>query len=338
MSPKPNTLVVESLIDAPVERVWDRTQNPENHIRWDIRFTQIKYLDTLDKNGFHLLQYQTQIGFGIKITGTGKYLHTQTHEQSTFEFGSEDFKSLITQGKGIWLYKAINGKTYFKSVFDYDTRFGFFGKLIDQYLFRPLFCLATEWGFETLRKWCEEETNDPEKRSSWTQFLLFALNRGLKGRNQNSRTHSWLGNGSPRHSRLLNPDPSNNILLFDGVCNLCNGLVHFVIKRDPDSRFSFASLQSETGRNLLIKYNLPEDDWDTFVFIRNGKAYTQSTAGLFTLKELGGFWQSAFPLILIPKAVRNFFYDLIAACRYRVFGKKDACMTPSPQIKSRFLS
>ena len=200
-----------------------------------------------------------------------------------------------------------------------------------------MFCLATEWGFETLRKWCGGESDDPEKRRSWVKFILFVSNRALKGADPNSMTYSWLGKGGPKQSRLLHPDPSNKILLFDGFCNLCNGLVQFMIKRDPASRFSFASLQSKTGRELLNKYDLPENDLDTFVYIRNGKAYTKSTAGLFTLKELGGFWQSVFPLILVPKTIRDFCYDLVATRRYRIFGKKDACMTPTPEIKSRFL-
>ena len=337
MSPKSNTLVIETLVDAPLKMVWNRTQDPETHIRWDIRFTEIKYLGAKDKNGFNLMQYKTQIGFGIRIVGKGKYLHSKTHEQSTFEFWSDDFKSLIARGKGIWLYQTTHGKTYFKTVFDYNTRFGVFGKFIDKYLFRPLFCLATEWGFETLRRWCQGETGDPEERRSWVQFILFVLNRALKGTDPNSMTYSWLGKGGPEHSRLLNPDPSNNILLFDGVCNLCNGLVQFVIRRDPDSRFSFASLQSEKGRQLLTKYGLPTDDPDTFVYISNGQAYTKSTAGVFTLKDLGGAWGITFPLILVPKKLRDFFYDLLATHRYRIFGKTDACMTPTPEIKSRFL-
>ncbi|MDH5763923.1 MAG: DCC1-like thiol-disulfide oxidoreductase family protein [Nitrospinota bacterium] len=135
----------------------------------------------------------------------------------------------------------------------------------------------------------------------------------------------------------MNPDPSNHILLFDGVCNLCNGLVQFVIGRDPESKFSFASLQSETGSKLLHKYGLPTDDMDTFVYIRNGIAYKKSTAGLFTLKDLGGVWSIAFMLVFIPTLIRDFFYDLLATHRHGIFGKKNTCMIPSSETKDRFL-
>ncbi len=169
------------------------------------------------------------------------------------------------------------------------------------------------------------------------KFILFATRHSFIGMGPNPMTFNWLNEGSPKQSRNLNPDPSSNIILFDGVCNLCNGLVQFMIQRDPGSRFSYASLQSERGRQLLNKYGLPEDDLDTFVYIRNGKAYTKSAAVLFTMKELGGFWYVLFPLILVPKMIRDFCYDLLATYRYKIFGKKDNCMIPTPEIKSRFL-
>ena len=127
------------------------------------------------------------------------------------------------------------------------------------------------------------------------------------------------------------------IMIFDGDCAFCSKAVQFIIKRDPNSKFSFASLQSQTGRELLTKYDLPEDDLNTFVYIRDGKAYTKSTAGLLILKELGGGWGVISTFIIVPKALRDFFYDLLATSRYKIFGKQDTCMIPSPQIKNRFL-
>ncbi len=127
------------------------------------------------------------------------------------------------------------------------------------------------------------------------------------------------------------------ILLFDGVCNLCNGTVQFLIKRDPGGKFKFASLQSEPAKTLLRELGLPADHFESFVYIKNGTAYQRSSAALHVLKDLGGFWKLFYGFILLPRPVRDFFYDLIAKNRYRMFGKRDACMVPTPELKARFL-
>ena len=130
---------------------------------------------------------------------------------------------------------------------------------------------------------------------------------------------------------------NDNILLFDGFCNLCNGIVKFTIKRDPKVKFKFAPLQSEIGKELLKKFNLPTKDFETFVFIKNDKCYVKSTAGLEVLRELGGIWKLAYIFIIIPKSFRDLIYNLIAKSRYRIFGKKEYCMIPTPEIENRFL-
>ena len=127
------------------------------------------------------------------------------------------------------------------------------------------------------------------------------------------------------------------ILLFDGVCNLCNSTVKFTIKRDPKEKFKFASLQSESGQALLKKFGLPNNDFNSFVLIRGDKYYQKSSAALQVLKELGGIWQLFYILILVPKPIRDYVYNVIAKSRYKIFGKKDACMIPTPDIKKRFL-
>lgn len=134
---------------------------------------------------------------------------------------------------------------------------------------------------------------------------------------------------------------SNNethILLFDGVCNLCNSIVQFTIKRDPKGKFKFASLQSESGQALLKKFGLPTDDFDSFVFISGDKLFLKSSAGLHVLKELGGFWKMFYFLIIFPRPLRDFIYNIIAKTRYRIFGKRDTCMVPTDNIKQRFLA
>lgn len=127
------------------------------------------------------------------------------------------------------------------------------------------------------------------------------------------------------------------IILFDGVCNLCNSMVNFTIRRDPSGKFKFAALQSDAGKILLKKYDLSENDFDTFVFISDGKYYVKSTAGLKVLKALGGIWKLTYIFIYFPKFLRDFIYDIIAKVRYRVFGKRNVCMIPSENIKERFL-
>ena len=127
------------------------------------------------------------------------------------------------------------------------------------------------------------------------------------------------------------------ILLFDGVCNLCNGAVQFVIKNDKNKRFRFAALQSEAGIELSKKYNLPTDRMDTFVVIKKNKSYTRSSAALEVAKVLGGFWSLAYVFVVIPPVIRDAIYNWVANNRYRWFGKKESCMIPTPDIRERFL-
>ena len=128
-----------------------------------------------------------------------------------------------------------------------------------------------------------------------------------------------------------------NILLFDGVCNLCNGLVLFIIKRDKAGRFKFASLQSDNGEQLLNRFGLNTNKLTSLVLIMGDKYFLKSTAVLKLLKELGGIWKTFYIFIIIPRPVRDFIYDLIAGSRYKIFGKRDECMVPTPELQSRFL-
>ena len=131
--------------------------------------------------------------------------------------------------------------------------------------------------------------------------------------------------------------PDDDILLFDGVCNLCNGLVRFIIKRDPKEKFKFASLQSESGKRYLRELGIAENEFESLVLIKRDKFFLKSTGALNILKDLGGFWAVFYILVWVPKPLRDFFYDRIAKSRYKLFGKRDACMVPNPEISSRFL-
>ena len=131
--------------------------------------------------------------------------------------------------------------------------------------------------------------------------------------------------------------PGNDIVLFDGVCNLCNGLVRFIIKRDRTGKFKFASLQSKIGRIWLTHFSLAENEFESFVLIKGNKYYLKSAAVLNLLWELGGIWKCFYVFVLVPRPVRDFLYDLIAKSRYKIFGKRDVCMVPTSELEERFL-
>jgi predicted DCC family thiol-disulfide oxidoreductase YuxK len=127
------------------------------------------------------------------------------------------------------------------------------------------------------------------------------------------------------------------IILFDGVCNLCNGAVNFVIQRDKRSVIRFASLQSNAGQQLLKQYNLPNNIFNSFVFIEESKIYTQSGAALKVCKYLTALWPVLYGFIIVPEFIRDSIYKWVAKNRYKWFGKSAQCMIPTPEIKDRFL-
>ena len=128
-----------------------------------------------------------------------------------------------------------------------------------------------------------------------------------------------------------------SVILFDGLCNLCNGLVQFVIARDPAARFRFASLQSESGRRVLRSASVSESFPETVVLVEAGRPFTRSTAALRIVRHLRSPWALAYGLILLPRPVRDWIYDAIARRRYRWFGKRDQCMVPSAELGQRFI-
>ena len=128
------------------------------------------------------------------------------------------------------------------------------------------------------------------------------------------------------------------IILFDGVCNLCNSAVRFVIKHDKKNVFRFASLQSGAGQKFLDQYNLPVNELNSFILIENNKAYSRSTAALRVAKKLNGIVSWLYGFIIIPKIFRDSIYNWIAGNRYKWFGKKEECMIPTAELKARFLS
>ena len=128
------------------------------------------------------------------------------------------------------------------------------------------------------------------------------------------------------------------IILFDGVCNLCNSSVQYVIKQDKKDIFRFASLQSEIGQKILKHIGISQRNIDSIIFYESGKAYYyKSTAALEIAKNLGGFFTYGFIFRIIPKGIRNVIYDYVARNRYKWYGKQESCMIPTPELKSKFL-
>jgi predicted DCC family thiol-disulfide oxidoreductase YuxK len=138
-------------------------------------------------------------------------------------------------------------------------------------------------------------------------------------------------------SNYLCPVNENPVILFDGVCNFCNGAINFVLKQDKKGVFRFAPLQSEAGRRLLQQYNLPTEEFESFVLIDQGKVYKKSNAALRVMNKLPWYWKESQIFRLIPTIFRDAIYDFIARNRYKWFGKKDQCMVPTPEMRSRFL-
>jgi len=128
------------------------------------------------------------------------------------------------------------------------------------------------------------------------------------------------------------------VILFDGVCNFCDGAVNFVLRQDKKGVFKFAPLQSEAGQKLLLQYNLSTENFDSFILIDNGRVYKKSSASLQVMNKLPWYWKGTQLLRIIPAVLRDTFYDFIGKNRYRWFGKKEKCMIPSHELRSRLLT
>ncbi|NER11349.1 Predicted thiol-disulfide oxidoreductase YuxK, DCC family [Muriicola jejuensis] len=133
-------------------------------------------------------------------------------------------------------------------------------------------------------------------------------------------------------------EEEKKIILFDGVCNLCNSSVQFVIKRDKKDLFRFAALQGEIGEKLVKERGIDTSQIDSIILIEPGKAYyVKSEAALRIARTLPGLWPFMGIFLWLPSGLRDLVYDLIARNRYRIFGKRDACMVPTPELKRKFL-
>ena len=127
------------------------------------------------------------------------------------------------------------------------------------------------------------------------------------------------------------------IVLIDGACNLCHGVVQFIVPRDPEGTFRFASLQSDVGAELLSAHDPPTDDLESMVLIEDGECYVKSAAAVRIAAHLGGVYALLRPFGYLPRPIRDLAYDLVATNRYRLFGEKDRCTIPDGDVGARFL-
>ncbi|MBL7851753.1 MAG: DUF393 domain-containing protein [Cyclobacteriaceae bacterium] len=137
------------------------------------------------------------------------------------------------------------------------------------------------------------------------------------------------------NARNLVAEPA--LILYDGVCHLCQGFVRFIIKRDPHRKFRFGFLQSPAGQDRLRAFPDLTPGIDTVVLIEGNRAYTRSTAALRIARQLSGGWPLFYAFVIVPPFIRDKVYDVVARYRYRWFGRSDACERPAEEVGDRFM-
>lgn len=132
-------------------------------------------------------------------------------------------------------------------------------------------------------------------------------------------------------------EQNKKIILFDGVCNLCNSLVTFIIKRDKKDLFRYAAIQSDIGMEHIQKHSIDISKADSVILIEGNSYFIKSTAALKIARHLSGGYPLLYGFMILPKPIRDWMYDIIANNRYTWFGKRNQCMVPTPELKAKFL-
>ena len=132
-------------------------------------------------------------------------------------------------------------------------------------------------------------------------------------------------------------DKYERVIVFDGVCNVCNASVNFVMARDPDRKFRFGTLQSEAAQQVLKELEVSTEDFETFLLLEDDRVFTKSTAALRVARQLGSLWPLLYALMVIPRPIRDAAYDVIARNRYHWMGKSETCRVPTPTDRERFV-
>ena len=132
--------------------------------------------------------------------------------------------------------------------------------------------------------------------------------------------------------------PQRDVILFDGMCHMCSRTAVFVLTRDRSHRFAFAPLQSEVGGTILGRAGLPLDESETLVLVEGDRYEIKSTAALRIARRLSGLWPLFYVLVIVPRPLRDFCYDVVARNRYQWFGQRDECYVPTSEERTRFLA
>jgi hypothetical protein len=180
---KRRPLYIETKINCDFDTLWKNTQEPSIHQQWDLRFSEIEFLPKNDPTDPQKFLYSTKIGFGIKVDGIGESIATKTKDNgestSVLKFSSDSKISLIKQGSGYWKYVPETDGIKFFTGYDYETRWGLFGNLIDKFIFRPLMIWATAWSFDCLKNWIEKGLHPKQAINAQLSVLLVNLTLGI---------------------------------------------------------------------------------------------------------------------------------------------------------------
>lgn len=180
---KSKPLYIEAKIKCDLDTLWTNTQDPSIHQQWDLRFSEITYLPKDSPTEAQKFLYSTKIGFGIKVNGIGESVATKTKDNgestSVLKFSSGSKISIIKQGSGYWKYVPEPGGIKFFTGYDYETRWGLFGELIDKFIFRQLMIWATAWSFDCLKNWIEKGLHPRQAIKAQVTILFASIALGL---------------------------------------------------------------------------------------------------------------------------------------------------------------
>ncbi|MCR8659908.1 DoxX-like family protein [Paenibacillus endoradicis] len=168
-------IYVETYISAPIDKLWLYTQSPDLHQQWDLRFSEIIYIPKNNEDERQKFLYKTNIGFGVSIAGDGESYGSKESKgilTSSLRFSSDQPISLISEGSGFWRYIPTNEGVKFLTLYDYKTRFGILGRIVDRVAFRPLIGWATAWSFDALRLWLEQGIHPSNSMKHFAQAML----------------------------------------------------------------------------------------------------------------------------------------------------------------------